>query len=68
MDSKVVVNNSNSKTSSSVSGSRSIQHIVRMLEIDWEIRMCHSYREANHCVNAFVNVGYKGEKTTLVFY
>ncbi|CAJ2665749.1 unnamed protein product [Trifolium pratense] len=37
MDSKVV-NNSNSKTSGSVSGGRLIQHIVRMLGMGWEMQ------------------------------
>ncbi|GAU25840.1 hypothetical protein TSUD_31040 [Trifolium subterraneum] len=31
--------------------------IRRMLALDWEIKVCHSYREANACVDALANMG-----------
>jgi hypothetical protein len=28
-----------------------------LLALDWEIKMCHSYREANVCADALANMG-----------
>ncbi|PNX81608.1 ribonuclease H [Trifolium pratense] len=57
VDSSVVVHTLNSTTGGSVVGWRLIQEIRRLLALDWEIKVCHSYREANACADALANMG-----------
>lgn len=33
-----------------------MQHIRRILQTDCEVRVCHVYREANGCADAFINM------------
>ncbi|KAK2365935.1 hypothetical protein QL285_079374 [Trifolium repens] len=62
-----VVNISSSKTSGSVSGGRLIQHIVQMLGMGWEMQVCHSYHEADHCANVLANLGCEGS-VSIIYY
>jgi hypothetical protein len=57
VDSRVVAQTLNSSNLGSVSGWRLIQEIWRFLSLDWEILVCHSYREANVCADALANMG-----------
>jgi len=41
---RVTVNSLNNKTMDSVCGWRLLQQIHMLLEMDWEVRVCHSYR------------------------
>lgn len=47
VDSKAVVNTLTDKTGGTVSGTRLVWRIVQWLELDWEVKVCHSYRETN---------------------
>jgi len=53
MDSKVVVKNLTSDGDVGAAGFRLLQKIRQLLELDWEVKVCHTYREANFCVDAF---------------
>jgi hypothetical protein len=41
----------------SVVGWRLIHEICRLLAMDWEVKICHSYREANVFADALANLG-----------
>ncbi|PNY10718.1 hypothetical protein L195_g007306 [Trifolium pratense] len=34
-----------------------VRRIRRLIELDWEVEICHSYREANWCTDALANFG-----------
>jgi ribonuclease HI len=34
-----------------------VKHIQRLLAMDWEVHISHSYREANQCADALANMG-----------
>ena len=38
-----------------------VQNIRRLLEMVWEVKVQHSYREANTCADALANIGCKME-------
>ncbi|XP_045810455.1 uncharacterized protein LOC123904892 [Trifolium pratense] len=57
IDSNVVVHTLQSDKDGSVVGWRIIQEIRRLLGMDWEVKICHSYRESNACVDALANLG-----------
>ncbi|MCI12311.1 ribonuclease H protein, partial [Trifolium medium] len=62
-----VVQTLNSSNVGSVIGWRIIQEIRRLLALDWEIVVCHSYREANSCVDALTNMGCEHEPRLRVY-
>ncbi|MCI09420.1 putative non-LTR retroelement reverse transcriptase [Trifolium medium] len=41
---------------SSMGGSL-VRRIRRLLELDWEVEISHTYRETNNCVDALANLG-----------
>ncbi|PNX68029.1 hypothetical protein L195_g063792, partial [Trifolium pratense] len=41
----------------SVVGWRIIQEIRRLIGMDWEVKICHSYRESNAFADALANLG-----------
>jgi ribonuclease HI len=57
VDSSVVVQTLNNSTGGSIVGWRLIQEIRRLLTLDWEVKVSHSYREANTCADALANMG-----------
>jgi ribonuclease HI len=57
VDSSVVVHTLNSTSGGSVVGWCLIQEIRRLLALDWKIKVCHSYREANACADVLANMG-----------
>jgi hypothetical protein len=34
-----------------------LEGITRLLEFEWEVKVTHSYREANTCADALANIG-----------
>lgn len=38
-----------------------------LLEVEWEIKICHLYREANLCEDALANMSFDSEDTLQVF-
>jgi hypothetical protein len=34
-----------------------LKHIRRLMKLKWEVLVCHTYREANRCVDALVHLG-----------
>ncbi|PNX79431.1 hypothetical protein L195_g035417, partial [Trifolium pratense] len=59
VDSSVVAHILNSSNEGSVIGWRFIQEIGRLLALEWEIKVCHSQREANACADTLANMGYE---------
>jgi ribonuclease HI len=57
VDSSVVAHTLNSSNGGSIIGWRLIKEIYRLLALDWEVKVCHSYREANACADALANMG-----------
>ncbi|GAU29740.1 hypothetical protein TSUD_392290 [Trifolium subterraneum] len=57
IDSNVVVQTLHSARDGSVVGWRIIQEIRRLFALDWDVKICHSYRETNVCVDALANLG-----------
>jgi ribonuclease HI len=57
VDSSVVAHTLNSSNGGSIIGWRLIKEIRRLLALDWEVKVCHSYREANVCADALANMG-----------
>jgi hypothetical protein len=47
----------NSSNIGSIVGWRLIREIRQLLALDWEIRICHIYCEANACANTLANMG-----------
>ncbi|GAU12737.1 hypothetical protein TSUD_122290 [Trifolium subterraneum] len=41
----------------SVNGNSLLRSICRLLEQEWEVKIAHSYREANSCADALANIG-----------
>ncbi|PNX54347.1 ribonuclease H [Trifolium pratense] len=56
IDSNVVVQKLQSDKNGSVVGWRIIQEIKRLLAMDWEVKICHSYRESNACADLLANL------------
>ncbi|KAK2422059.1 Polynucleotidyl transferase, ribonuclease H superfamily protein [Trifolium repens] len=57
IDSNAMVQTLQSTRDGSVVGWRLIHEIRRLLAMDWEVKICHSYREANACADALANLG-----------
>jgi len=52
VDSKVVVKNLTSNGDVVAAGFWLVQKILQLLELDWEVKVCHTYCKANFCVDA----------------
>jgi hypothetical protein len=48
-------------------GGALVMRIRRLLELDWEVVINHSYREANKCADVFANIGCTID-THMVYY
>jgi ribonuclease HI len=57
IDSKIVVNTLLRHSQSSHSGWSLCKQIRRFLQWEWEVKIHHSYREANMCADALANLG-----------
>jgi ribonuclease HI len=67
VDSKVVVNTISFAKGGSSTGWTLVQNIRRLLELDWEVKICHSYREANFCADALANLACDGGFTMILY-
>lgn len=38
-----------------------LQHSRRLLDMNWEVRICHSYRKANVCADSLANIACDGD-------
>jgi hypothetical protein len=50
-----------------VAGGSLIKNIGRLLEQGWEVKITHSYREANACADALANIGSSLDLNTMYF-
>ncbi|GAU36430.1 hypothetical protein TSUD_19650 [Trifolium subterraneum] len=57
IDSIVVVSAIKNGRKSSSIGKSLVKQIRRSLELDWDIKIVHVYRESNKCVDALANIG-----------
>jgi len=57
VDSLVVVNIITSGKESNASGRSLVQKIRKLLQMEWKVKVKHSYREANRCADALANIG-----------
>ncbi|PNY05394.1 ribonuclease H [Trifolium pratense] len=67
IDSYVVVHTLQSDKDDSVVGWRIIQEIRRLLAMDWEVKISHSYRESNACGDTLANLGCDNEPGMQVY-
>jgi hypothetical protein len=67
IDSLVVARNITDNKSSSIIGKSLVERIRRLLELDWEVVVRHSYREANFCADALANHGCLMENDSVFF-
>jgi len=44
-----------------------LQHIRWLLDINWGVQICHSYREANVYVDALANIACDGSFTLILY-
>jgi len=56
VDSLLVVNIIRSGKESNASGRSLVQNIRQLLQINWEVKVKHSYREVNRCADVLVNI------------
>jgi L1 cell adhesion molecule like protein len=33
-----------------------LKHIRRLLQMEWDVKVCHTYREANRCADALAHI------------
>ena len=57
IDSQVVVIMLVGSTQCCPTGWSLCQKIRRFLQLEWEVKVCHTYREANLCVDALAKLG-----------
>jgi ribonuclease HI len=57
IDSEAVVRVVQTGRSQSVAGSVLVEQIYKMMSLDWEVEVRHTYREANKCADALANYG-----------
>jgi len=67
VDSQVVVNTISFAKGGSPIGWTLVKNIRRLLELDWEVKICHSYREANSCAYTSVNLVCDGGFTMILY-
>jgi ribonuclease HI len=56
VDSQIVINSIKNEDGGNAMGYRLVQRIRQMLELNWEINISHSYREANRCADGLVKL------------
>jgi ribonuclease HI len=67
LDSKQVVDMVTKKVGVQHDGWSLCQKIWRLLHLNWEVRIRHTYREANLCADALASIGC-GVGNTMIFY
>jgi ribonuclease HI len=68
MDSEIIVNIINKHGQGSVSGWSIIKKIRSLLSLDWSVKICHIYREANRCADMLANMGCVHNHGTLSYH
>jgi ribonuclease HI len=56
-DSLSVIKRLSSEESGISEGRSVLKHIRRLLQLEWEVKVCHTYREANRCADALAHIG-----------
>jgi ribonuclease HI len=56
VDSMAVITSIRKGEGSSATGCRLVQRIRQLMELDWEVKLWHDYREANHCANGLTEM------------
>jgi ribonuclease HI len=67
IDSLVVVQNITAKRSNNIVGRTLVERIRKHIDLDWEVVVHHSYREANFCADALANHGCLMEHGSVFF-
>jgi ribonuclease HI len=67
IDSKAVVRIVQSGMSHSTAGNVLVEQIIKMMALDWEVEVRHTYREANKCADALPNYGCMGSMDSTFF-
>jgi hypothetical protein len=67
VDSVAVVKVIKTGVTTSVAGVSLIKSIRRLLEQGWEVKITHSYREANVCADALANIGCSLDLNTMYY-
>jgi hypothetical protein len=44
-----------------------VESIRRLLDMEWKVRICHSYRKSNTCADALANLGCDHESGMRVY-
>jgi hypothetical protein len=44
-----------------------MKYTWRILELDWEVEVSHTYREANRCADVLANIGCSADYETLMY-
>jgi hypothetical protein len=50
-----------------MAGNVLVEQINKMIALDWEVELRHTYREANKCANALANYGCMGSVENKIF-
>lgn len=67
MDSDVVITRSlKGETTDSTSGWNLVKHILQLVHSDWDVRLCHVYRQANRCTDILANIGSEHEPKLVI--
>ncbi|GAU30604.1 hypothetical protein TSUD_392950 [Trifolium subterraneum] len=67
MDSEIIVSIINKHGHGNVSGWSIIKKIRSLLSLDWSVKICHFYREANRCADMLANMGCVHNHGTLIY-
>jgi hypothetical protein len=67
IDSTAVVRIVQTGMSHSTAGNVLVEQIIKMMALDWEVEVRHTYREANKCTDALANYGCIGSVDSQVF-
>jgi ribonuclease HI len=58
VDSQIVINSIKNGDGGNAMGYRLVQRIRQMLELNWEINISHSHREANRCADGLAELAF----------
>jgi len=67
VDSKAVVSNLVDGKGGSATGLSLFTNIRSLLELNWEVRICHTFREANSCADALANSACNGGSSLIIY-
>jgi len=67
VDSKAVVSNLVDGKGGSAMGLSLLTNIRSLLELNWEVHICHNFREANSCADALANLACDGGSSLIIY-